>query len=309
MAGGGVQLQRPVVAAPARAAGHVGFALERKAQVRAAAGQLQPDGGAHVLGREDGAAAGRQCADDLAVLARHGLDRGHELLVLALRVVDEGHGGRGHGGQRRDLARVVHAQLDHGDAVRERVVMPQAQERQRHADLVVEVALGGQRSITRPTHVGAQDAGDHLRDRGLAVGAGDGDQRDAVLAAPAGGELAQGYSRIGHQQAGHGAQATFGDGGHRAGRLRLGQKVRRVKALAAQGDKQVTGLQAAGVGVHALEGDAAVAHELAARHQCLGILQSHHLVGHRSHRPALCNSAARASSGSENGVRAPFTSW
>jgi hypothetical protein len=48
-----------------------------------------------------------------------------------------------HGRQQRDLARVVHAQLDHGQqgAVQ---ALAQAQQGQRHADVVVEVARGGQ---------------------------------------------------------------------------------------------------------------------------------------------------------------------
>jgi hypothetical protein len=37
--------------------------------------------------------------------------------VLALRVVDQGHGGRRQPGQQRDLARVVGAELDHAGAV------------------------------------------------------------------------------------------------------------------------------------------------------------------------------------------------
>jgi hypothetical protein len=44
---------------------------------------------------------------------RHGLDADHEFLVLALGVVDQGHGRLGDGGQVGDLARVVHAQLEH----------------------------------------------------------------------------------------------------------------------------------------------------------------------------------------------------
>jgi hypothetical protein len=62
----------------------------------------------------------------------------HELLVLALRVVDQRHRGRAPARQHLDLARVVHAELDHRHAVQARA---QAQQRQRHADVVVQVAL------------------------------------------------------------------------------------------------------------------------------------------------------------------------
>ena len=47
--------------------------------------------------------------------------------------------------QPRDLARMVHAQLDHADAV----LRAQAQQRQRHADVVVEVALRRERARRR----------------------------------------------------------------------------------------------------------------------------------------------------------------
>jgi len=42
--------------------------------------------------------------------------------------------------------------------------------------------------------------GDHLRHRGLAVGAGHGDQRQAELRAPAGGQPGQRLPGIGHHQ-------------------------------------------------------------------------------------------------------------
>ena len=57
----------------------------------------------------------------------------------------------------------------------------QAQQRQRQADVVVEVALRRQVVLRLP---GAQDGRDHLRHRGLAVAAGDGDQRQLELRAP-----------------------------------------------------------------------------------------------------------------------------
>jgi hypothetical protein len=54
------------------------------------------------------------------------------------------------------------------------LVLAQAQQRQRHADVVVEVALVAKAPRAEP---GAQDGRDHLRDRGLAVAAGHRDQR------------------------------------------------------------------------------------------------------------------------------------
>ena len=51
--------------------------------------------------------------------------------------------------------------------------------RQRHADVVVEVALGRERRVAEP---GAQDRRDHLRHRRLAVAAGDRDERQLEAA-------------------------------------------------------------------------------------------------------------------------------
>ena len=78
-----------------------------------------------------------------AVLARDRVDAGHELEVLALRVVDERDRRRGDLRQAGDLAGVVHAELDHRGAA----AVAQAQQRQRQADVVVEVALGRERGI------------------------------------------------------------------------------------------------------------------------------------------------------------------
>ena len=71
-------------------------------------------------------------------------------------------------------------------AVPARVVLAQAQQRQRHADVVVELPSVAKRAVAEP---GAQDRRDHLRHRGLAVAAGDGDQRQVKLRAPGGGQL------------------------------------------------------------------------------------------------------------------------
>jgi hypothetical protein len=59
----------------------------------------------------------------------------------------------------------------------------QAQQHLRHADIVVEVALGSEHRIGRASfHL--QDRGEHFLHRGLAVAAGDGDDRNRETAAP-----------------------------------------------------------------------------------------------------------------------------
>ena len=91
--------------------------MQRKAEVRAQTGLAVPDRRTSVFGGEDGDTGRAECLDDGAVLARGGLHRLQEFLVLALRVVDQGNGRLGNGSQRRDLAGMVHAQLDDRRAV------------------------------------------------------------------------------------------------------------------------------------------------------------------------------------------------
>ena len=115
---------------------------------------------------------------------------------------------------------------------------------------------------------GAEDRGDHLRHRRLAVAAGHRHQRQVEALPPGRGELRRGRRR---------ESATSSPGRPASARprsasaatapaaLRLGQEVVRIEALAAQGDEQVAGAQAAGVAVHAGEGERRIADEARAR--------------------------------------------
>ena len=230
--------------------------------------------------------------------------------MLALGVVHQGHAGAGDVGQVGDLARVVHAQLDHRRLMRG----GEAQQRQRQAHVVVEVALRGQGRIAL---VGAQHGGQHLRDGGLAVAAGHGYQRQIKLSAPAGRQRAQGRQGVGHLNAGQARrlQPAMGNGGGGAGRAGLGQKGVGVETLALQGHEQVAGLQRAGVGVHARQRRGAVAHQARGRdagaQQLEGLLQRHHggVVGVAHATAPRRASASRACAMSENGWRWPAVSW
>ena len=211
-----------------------------KVQHRARAGQLPPQRRERVVGREDGdARAAPSASIDRAVLARHGLDRGHELLVLALRVVDQRHGRRG------DAAPAARSRPGGSCPAR-----PRRRGAARRAGAAASAArrcgCSGCPRWRRPPSpgAGAQDRGDHLRHRGLAVAAGDGDQRQREARAPGRRQLLQR------------APARRPPAG-RAGRLRPGRarpappprrparawarKSWRVEALAAQRDEQVAG--------------------------------------------------------------------
>ena len=100
------------------AAAHRGRVVERELDGRRRRRDgVAPDADERVVGIEHGHAARGQRARQRRVLGGDVGDRAHELLVLPLRVVDDRDGGLRHGGQRRGLARVIHAQLDHGGTV------------------------------------------------------------------------------------------------------------------------------------------------------------------------------------------------
>ena len=258
------------------------------------------------------------------VLPRHGFHRCHELQVLALGVVDQGHRGPSQISQVGDFTRVVHAQLNHG----QRVPCPQAKQGERHTDVVVEVALSRQYPIGTARTFGAsgsQDGGDHLRDGGFAVGAGHGDQRQRELRTPACGQRAQRQRGVGHLDATEArcGQATMGDGSSCATGLDLGQEIIGVKAHAFEGDEQIALSEAARIGVDAAQRCAAVAHQGgvgdAGQQPVQRLLQRHHGAGHAA-PPAfalllMCvppprnASAASAWVWSLKGCLTPATSW
>ena len=117
------------------------------------------------------------------VLARDRLDARHKLLVLALRVVDQRHGRLRDTRQALDLARMVHAELDHGEPVRASGAARSAARRSR---------CSGCPASRAPRHLRnrAQDGRDHLCHRGLAVAAGHGNQGQRELCAPQPRQLA-----------------------------------------------------------------------------------------------------------------------
>ena len=199
---------------------------------------------------------------------------------------------------------LLRLRAQHRRAVPGVVVLAQPQQRQRHADVVVEVAGGGQHALAVPR---SQDGGDHLRHRRLAVAAGDGDQRQVQARAPGRRQLLQGRQRVADAQTGQRrrAQPRLRQRGHGAGGLRLGEKGVAVETLATQRHEQVAGAQRAGVAVHALEADRTVADEQAAGQQGVGLRERHHPAIPPSRR---C-SADPASARSENGRRTPAISW
>ena len=107
-------------------------------------------------------------------------------------VADEGKNGDGrpdHVRQAGHLPKAGDAHLHHGGLV----PLPEAEQRQRHAQLVVEVLLGPQGAEAL-----AQHRGDHLLGGGLAHGARDPHKGDVELAAVEGRDLPQGGLGVRH---------------------------------------------------------------------------------------------------------------
>jgi hypothetical protein len=156
---------------------------------------------------------------------------------------------------------------------------------------------------------GAQDGGDHLRHRGLAVAAGDRDQRQALPGAPGARQLHQCLAGVGHLQAGQGKrrERLLRHHRHRTGGQGLRQKVVGVEALSLQRHEQVAALQGAGVGVHTAEAQLRVADQGAAQAPRAQRLKG--LAKGPVHKPARSISAARACTRSSKGWRTPATSW
>ncbi|MNP30941.1 hypothetical protein D3C76_1240390 [compost metagenome] len=162
-------------------------------------------------------------------------------------VVDDDHLGLGQADGVADLANARSAQLDHRGAV----LRGDLQQGQRRAEVVVQVAAGGVHQATS-----AQDAGEHLLDRGLAAGTGDGHHRLVEGSTVQRAKLAEGQAAIGDQQL---RQVDIGyftldQGRDSALGLHISQVVVAIEARAGQGDEQLPGANTAAVDADAGEG-------------------------------------------------------
>ncbi|MDT4829024.1 hypothetical protein FQZ97_624320 [compost metagenome] len=275
--------------------------LQAEAQHAARLGQGIPDRRVRFVARIDGNAVVGQRGDCSAVLVRHRFHAMHEFLMLALGIGHQRHRGRRHGRQLRDLAGMVHAQFEHGGPV----LRTQAQQRQRHADIVVEVAGGGQ-AARLATPIG-QHGRNHFLGRGFAVAAGHRDDGQGKLRAPGRADTHQRHARVAQHQLRQ-AGAGYGMRHHgraRAARLGLVQIVVRVEVLAHQRHEQLSRADAPRIRGHALNlrqqhGQprpfAIVEGQLLAADVLVGLVplarQQHHVFGRR--RPDGLHDGARA---------------
>ena len=255
-------------------------AADREADRDAPAGRIQPEAGAepfgsnlaahfrgavvgrgahaegeHARGREraperrelvvrvdDGGRPLGEAGDHLALGARHAFEAPEALEVLGAGIGDEANRGTRDVDQGRDLARVIGAHLHHRKAVRGL----EAQQRQRHADVVVEIAARGETAARL-----SEDRGGHFLRGGLAVAAGDPDQRPAEGRAPAASRALERRLGVGHDDLRQRHRLPGVD--QRAGgplAVRGGDELVAVEARSLEGDEQLPALERARVAHH-----------------------------------------------------------
>jgi hypothetical protein len=145
----------------------------------------------------------------------------------------------------RDLALVVRAHLDDGEPVR---ILETAQ-RDGHADVIVQVALGCQARAQL-----AEDRGRHFLDGRLAVAAGDAYHRAGERAPPCQRELRKRGERLRHDHLRQrNLDAPADQRSRRAARRHVCDEVVAVETLADEGDEQRARLDRTRIGHHAAE--------------------------------------------------------
>ena len=143
---------------------------------------------ARVVGVRDGGGGFAQGVEQLALRVCDALERSRSFQVHGTDVCDQPDVGIRPRREARDLAQVVHPRLDHGVAV----LRGEAQQRERHAHFVVEIALGLESGPD-----GVQDGTDQLLGGGLPRRSGDAHELQIVQAlAPGMSQIAKGATGI-----------------------------------------------------------------------------------------------------------------
>ena len=189
------------------------------------------------------------------------------------------------------------------------------EQREGHADVVVEVSLRGEDGIASARMRG-ENRGNHFLHRRLSVAARERHDRDGEFLAPVRGEPSQRGARVVHDELRVRRSAVQGSRDERGGRAaaqRLGDVFVPVESLAGQRHEKIAGVHAAAVSGHTADPD--IRADEAPREDARGFRKIHHRdIGHgiaRIHRAPRCQSAsaARATSRSSNGWRTPAISW
>ena len=200
---------------------------------------------------------GRQGGDQGGFFGGDGSLAGKKFDVRGPDAADDANLGRGHPGQGCDFARVIHAHLDHAKFVS--VIEPN--ERQRHADVIVEIALG-----RLGAELGAQHRGDQFLGAGLAAAAGHADRPQGQEAAIGRRKPLQGLECVRHfhktETRGQIGDERIGDERcHCATILHGTDEGVAIKPVALQGDETIARRQGARVGVQTIDRQRGIALE------------------------------------------------
>ena len=194
------------------------------------AGQSVPEGRESIVCVDHGGVVGAERGEHLALALRDAF-KAAEAFEVGRAGIDHQPDARPRDRRKMgDLAEVVGAHLDHGIAMRGF----EAAQRQRHADVVVQVAA---RDETRAG--AAEDRARHLLDRRLAVAARDADDRASEIAAPGAREGRERRQRVAHDHLRQRHRDRSCDQrARRAALERLGHELVRIEAIAAQRHEQ-----------------------------------------------------------------------
>ena len=253
--------------------------------------------GVFVVGVEDHGAARIQRFHEHAFLQRDRLARAHEFDVGKADVRDDRHVRHGERGERRDLARMVHADLEDTDLV----AAARAQHRERESDVVVEIPLG-----LRDLEVSTEHArGEILRAR-LAVRSCERHDLQGEAAAIRGCELLKRTERVGDDDHAEVRRQPLGrmpdDRRERAALRRLRHEFVRVESFPAQRDEKIAGLERTRIRADALDRGRRVASGQPALRPACDFFERRRVHGYRFASPRFSSSAELATATSSNGT-------
>ena len=194
------------------------------------------DGGREIIvGIEHHEALLRHGLGESAFLQRDGFARAHVFDVGDTDVRDDSRIGRGDGGQRSDLAGMVHAHFKHAAGV----ALAQLQNAQWQTNVIVKIALGGADLVLGGHHTAGQILG-----RRLAIRTGDAEDKGLVPGTIVACQLLEAGEGVGDMDhgAGQGVPALRQPANHHGGGSGfrdLAQEVVAVELLTLQGDEEI----------------------------------------------------------------------
>ena len=227
---------------PAVAGGEIRGFLHTEAENPARSCQAAPVGGECIVGIDDRRSACAEGGHGLALPLRRALDTAETLEVFRPGIGDQADARLRERHQLRHIADAICADFNHRALVR----IVQAHQCQRHADVVIQVAL--RREAGAHTR---ENCSNHLLHRGLAIAASNRDQRQPEICAPLRRQALQRRQRVRYLDLRQlDGQEPRDDRPRGTGLGRRRDETCPVEIRAAQRDEQSPRLQRAAIGRH-----------------------------------------------------------